>query len=44
LLHLAHRPRRLPPGPFVAHVDPTGGGLGGLPTMPPMGFSCALKG
>ena len=27
-----------------AHVNPIGGGPGGLPTMPPIGFSCALKG
>ena len=31
-------------GPFDAHVNPIGGGLGRLPTMPPIGFSCALKG
>jgi len=35
---------RWPPGSFDAHVNPTGGGLGGLPTMPPVGFSCAVKG
>ena len=32
------------PGPTYAHVNPIGGGLGRLPTMPPIGFSCALKG
>ena len=31
-------------GPFNSHVHPIGGGLGRLPTMPPIGFSCALKG
>ena len=25
----------------TAHVNPIDGGLGGLPTMPPIGFSCA---
>lgn len=35
---------RWQPRPFNAHVNPTGGGLGGLPTMPPIGFSCALAG
>ena len=39
-----HGPYRWTPGPFDAHVNPIGGGLGGLPTMPPIGFSCALKG
>ena len=28
----------------TAHVNPIGGGLGGLPTTPPIGFSCVLKG
>ena len=32
------------PGPTYAHVNPIGGGLGRLPTMPPIGFSCTLKG
>ena len=32
------------PGSLHAHVNPMGGGLGGLPTMPPIGFSCALTG
>ena len=32
------------PGPLHAHVNPMGGGLGALPTMPPIGFSCALTG
>ena len=27
--------------PFHSHVGPIGGGLGGLSTMPPIGFSCA---
>ena len=27
-----------------AHVNPIGGCVGRLPTMPPMGFSCTLKG
>ena len=31
-------------GPDNPHVSPIGGGLGRLPTMPPIGFSCALKG
>ena len=31
-------------GPFHPHVNPIGGGLGRLPTMPPIGFSCALEG
>ena len=31
-------------GPIDAHVNPTGGGLDRPPTMPPIGFSCALKG
>ena len=31
-------------GPDDPHVNPIGGGLGRLPTMPPIGFSCALKG
>ena len=34
-------PDRWRPGPFPAHVNPIGGCVGGLPTMPPMGFSCA---
>ena len=32
------------PGPTYAHASPIGGGLGRLPTMPPIGFRCALKG
>ena len=31
-------------GPDDPHVNPIGGGLGRLPTMPPIGFSCAWKG
>ena len=31
-------------GPDNPRVSPIGGGLGRLPTMPPIGFSCALKG
>ncbi len=31
-------------GHLTAHVGPIGGGLGRLPTMPPIGFSCALAG
>ena len=31
-------------GPDNPHVSPIGGGLGRLPTMPPIGFRCALKG
>lgn len=31
-------------GPDNSHVGPIGGGLGGLPTMPPIGFSCELAG
>ena len=37
-MHPAHA------GPFDTHVHPIGGGLGRLPTMPPIGFSCAWKG
>ena len=35
---------RWTPGPIDARVHPIGGGLGRLPTMPPIGFSCALEG
>ena len=38
------KPGRWTPGPIDAHVNPIGGGLGRLPTMPPIGFSCAWKG
>ena len=38
------QPDRWRPRPFDAHVNPIGGGLGGLPTTPPIGFSCVLKG
>ena len=38
------KPGRWTPGPFHPHVNPIGGGLGRLPTMPPIGFSCAWKG
>ena len=43
-LSLACSPGRWRPGPLHAHVNPRGGGLGRLPTMPPIGFSCALTG
>ena len=37
-------PGRWRPGSLHVHVNPMGGGLGALPTMPPIGFSCALTG
>ena len=39
-----HSPRRWSCGPFNAHVNPTGGSVGGVPTVPPQGPSCAATG
>ena len=39
-----HSPRRWSCGPFNAHVNPTGGSVGGVPTLPPQGPSCAATG
>ena len=36
--------QQLARGPDDLRVGPIGGGLGGLPTMPPVGFSCASRG
>ena len=39
-----HSPRRWSCGPLNAHVNPTGGSVGGAPTLPPQGPSCAATG